>query len=277
MNIHFGNPKSIETIADAVRLYGSKEFESATRSTVPMLALLMHALSLFDEIVERLGFPNEYDLYLEYTVGPFSGRGKPSHTDVMLTAGKDALAIEGKWTEPMYPAIKDWPNKGREKTANQKAVLNGWLIALGERLGKTFDVTDFGEAVYQMVHRAASAAFVGERPRLAYFSFKPSPDKRAARPDDILNKLIDLWNRLGKPAMFPFFLVEIETQPLEAYDPFGCCRRARKRQPRPCVLHCWIPSRCSISATTGFIELAYRRVPLDEATGWLIVLYGEAT
>lgn len=219
MNIHFGNPNPVTTMADALRLYGSREFESARRSTVPMLALLMHDLNLFNEIVKRLGIPNEYDLYLEYTVGPFGGRGKPSHTDVMLKAGRDALAVEGKWTEPMYQTIKDWPKKGKEKTANQKAVLNGWLNRLGEQLDTTFDVADFDEAIYQMVHRAASAASAGERPRLAYFTFKPSPDKQAATPNDIFNKLTDLWNRLGKPATFPFFLVEIETRPLETYEP----------------------------------------------------------
>jgi hypothetical protein len=58
MNLHFGNPTSIKSVADAVPLYGTKEFESATRSTVPMLSLLMHAPDLFNEIVRRLGFPD---------------------------------------------------------------------------------------------------------------------------------------------------------------------------------------------------------------------------
>src|SRR5262249_6317575 len=109
MTIHFGTPSSIKTFADAMPRYGRKEFESATRSTVPMLSLLMHALDLFRDIVRGLRFPEEYDLILEYTVGPFGGRGKTSHTDVMLTSGDESLAIEAKWTEPMYPATKDWP------------------------------------------------------------------------------------------------------------------------------------------------------------------------
>lgn len=219
MTIHFGTPNPIKTIADAVPLYASSEFESATRSTVPMLTLLMHAPDLFNTIVREVGFPSEYDLFLEYTVGPFGGRGKPSHTDVMLKSGQDSLAIEGKWTEPMYAAVKDWPKKGATKTPNQKAVLQGWLNILGKRLGTAFDVCGFDGSVYQMIHRAASAAFVGERPRLAYFLFKPSPDPRAAKPDDILGKLTDLWNLLGKPASFPFHVVEIETKPLEAFEP----------------------------------------------------------
>src|SRR5207248_1054781 len=101
---------------------GRKEFESATRSTVPMLDLLIHSRPVFDTIISEIGIPSQYDLHLEYTVGPFGGRGKASHTDVMLTSGTESLAIEAKWTEPMYEAIKDWPEKGATKTANQQAV-----------------------------------------------------------------------------------------------------------------------------------------------------------
>jgi len=219
VTIHYGTPNPIRSLMDAVPLYPNSEFESATRSTVPMLALLIHAPGVFKQIVKELGFPTEYDLSLEYTVGPFGGRGTPSHTDVMLSSGQDSLAIEGKWTEPMYTTVKEWPKKGLARTTNQTAVLLGWLNVLEKRLGKSFEVEAFGGVVYQMVHRAASAAFVGERPRLAYFVFKPSPDERAATPADVFGKLTDLWHLLGSPTSFPFYLVEIETKPLEAYEP----------------------------------------------------------
>ncbi len=212
VNLHFGTSKTIQSIADAVPLYGRKEFESATRSTVPMLDLLIHSRSVFDRIICEIGFPPQHVLHLEYTVGPFGGRGKASHTDVMLTSGADSLAIEAKWTEPMYETIKDWPEKGVAKTANQQAVLNGWLNELGRRLGKTYAAADFAEAIYQMLHRAASAVVAGERPRLAYFLFKPSPDTRAAKADDIFKQLSRLWNLIGTPAAFPFSAVEIELE-----------------------------------------------------------------
>ena len=186
-----------------------------------MLSLLMHAPDLFNRILREIGFTDEYDLFLEYTVGPFGGRGKPSHTDVMLRSGQDSLAIEGKWTEPMYAAVKDWPKKGITKTKNQRAVLQGWLNVLAMRLGTTFDASHFEGVIYQMIHRAASAAFAGERPRLAYFLFKSSPDSRGARPDEIFDKLTDLWHLLREPANFPFYVVEIETEPLEAYQPLS--------------------------------------------------------
>jgi hypothetical protein len=183
VTLHFGRPDAVKSVADAVPLYGGREFESATRSTVPMLSLLMHAPELFDEIVRQLGFPGDYDLFLEYTVRPPKGRGKASHTDVMLRSGGHALAVEGKWTEPMYESVGKWLKAGRDQP------------------------------------NRTSAAATAVHPHLAYFLFKPSPDDRAARPHDILDKLAALWDRLGRPATFPFSVVEIEANPLDTYEP----------------------------------------------------------
>lgn len=80
MIIRFGSPANVETIAEAVPRYGRKEFESATRSTVPMLSLLRHNSDLFNEIIQQLDFPLEYELILEHTVRPQKGRGKASHS-----------------------------------------------------------------------------------------------------------------------------------------------------------------------------------------------------
>jgi hypothetical protein len=217
MNLHFGTPTSIKSFADAVPLYGTKEFESATRSTVPMLSLLMHAPDLFNEIVRRLDYPYNYDLFLEYTVRPPKGRGKASHTDVMLKSGSHALAIEGKWTEPMYETVAHWLKDGKDQV-NRTLVLEGWLSLLQRRTTKPLRAGDFHPSIYQMVHRAASAATAAV-PTLAYFLFKLSQDDRAAKPDEIFDKLADLWDRLGSPANFPFHVVEIEAKSLDAYEP----------------------------------------------------------
>lgn len=225
MNIHFGKPNKINTIREAVPLYSSNEFDSATRSTIPMLTLLGHFPDLFNKIVREIEFPTNYDMFLEYTVGPFKGRGKPSHTDVMLKSGKDSMAIEVKWTEQIYPDVKDWPKKGATKTQNQKAVLEGWLDALSKRLAKSLDLSHFDNVVYQMIHRAASAAFAGERPRMAYFIFKPSPTSRAAKSEDVFEKLSNFWSLLGKPTIFPFWLVEIEMKTLESYEPLRSLKK----------------------------------------------------
>jgi len=122
-----------------------------------MLSLLMHAPDLFNESVRRLGFPDNYDLFLEYTVRPPKGRGKASHTDVMLRSGTHALGIEGKWTEPMYETVARWLKGGKDQ-ANRATVLEGWLTLLQRRTTKPLQAEDFHPTIYQMVHRAAPVA-----------------------------------------------------------------------------------------------------------------------
>ena len=218
MRIHFGTPEHVSSIRDAIRHYDASEFESPTRSTIPMLSLLHHSPDVFNGIVRKLGIQSDYDAYLEYKAGPFRGNGKPSHTDVMLRSGPDSLAIEAKWTEPMYALVKDWPKRGQAKTENQSAVLQGWIDTLASRLGRNLYADQFGDVVDQMLHRAASAAHTGDHPRLAYFLFKPGGDARTATADEIRAALQRLWDLLEKPSQFPFYAVEIEATPLPCYE-----------------------------------------------------------
>jgi hypothetical protein len=218
MRLQFGNPNSIGSIADAVPLYGGGEFESPTRSTIPLLSLLIHAQEQFEQVITSLGLPANSDLYLEYTVPPQRGRGNASHTDVMLRSGSKSLAIEAKWTEPLSETVAKWLSQG-ESRANKEAVLQGWLELLQRCLGRPFDPQDFKAVNYQMLHRAASAAATGSEPRLAYLLFTPSTDKRTTRPADLYRELGDFWGKLGKPMSFPFAVVEVEIRATTAYRP----------------------------------------------------------
>jgi hypothetical protein len=219
MGMYFGRPDTLRAIASAVPLYGDKEFQSPTRSTIPMLSLLIHDRAKFDEILTCIGFPTNFgELFLEYTVSPQLGRGKASHTDVMLKAGIRSLAIEAKWTEPMYETVRKWLG-GDPAPANKLLVLNGWLKLLNRHAAAPVRGVDCHDLIYQMVHRAASAVRTGQEPSLAYFVFKPSPAKNSATPDQIYRKLSDLWTRLGRPPTFRFHLVEISTTPMPAYSP----------------------------------------------------------
>ncbi len=208
MSLFFGAPNCIQSVADAVPRYGEGEFKSKTRSTVPMLDLLIHTSGVFDSIIREIGFPAQHDLSLEYTVGPFGGRGKASHTDVMLKAGAHALAIEAKWTEPMYDTVQKWFGAGSE---NKRKVRDGWIAQLGQTYSAPFD-----SLIYQMLHRAASAAHAGTKPQLAYFLFKSSAPKSASARA-ITTELERLWNLLGDKK-FPFAVVEIGLQPLAAFE-----------------------------------------------------------
>lgn len=217
MNVQFGNPSSINNFSDAIPLYGVNEFASPTRSTIPLLSLLSHSLGIFNEIVQKLGMPSDFDLFLEYKVKPPKGRGTASHTDVMLKAGLDSLGIEAKWTEPMYETAGKWIKAGKDLT-NREQVLDGWLRLLEGPAGKPLARSDFHASIYQMIHRAASAAASGSSPRLTYFLFEPSPDLKSASSADVLIELRSLWALLGNPVVFPFSVVQITAQPTEAYN-----------------------------------------------------------
>jgi hypothetical protein len=215
--INFGTPHSYGSIAETIPLYGLGEFESPTRSTIPMLSLLIHAPDTFNEIVQLLAMPSAYDLYLEFQVPPPQGQGMASHTDVMLRSGAESLAIEAKWTEPMYPPVGPWLIAGNNPQ-NRVNVLDGWLDLLQQRVTKQLVANEFNDVIYQMLHRAASAASAGNSPRLAYFLFEPSPNGGAATPDAVYEKLSLFWDILGQPMTFPFYLVKIGIKPREAYE-----------------------------------------------------------
>lgn len=216
MTIHFGNPKPVQSVSDAVSLYGVKEFDSPTLSTIPMLSLLIHAPTVFDDVIKRIDFPSNHDRYLEYTVAPQYGRGKASHTDLMLKSGQKGLAIEAKWTESMYPTAGKWLGQGNNKS-NKTKVLSWWLKLLNDRTGQKLTASDVHDVIYQMIHRAASAATF-HRPIVAYFLFKENGKKQGATATAIQKKLSELWVKLGRPKTFPFFVVEIEMTALPPYE-----------------------------------------------------------
>lgn len=218
MRVHFGLPDDSKTISDAIPLYGTKEFESPTRSTIPMLSMLKHAPGAFSEIVAQLDTsPDNYDLYLEYKVRPPKGRGKASHTDVMLLSGDTALAIEAKWTEPMYETVYEWLGSEAPQP-NRQQVLEGWLSLLQRHSATELNPLDFSKCTYQMVHRAASAAAAGSSARMAYLLFKPSANSQTATSETIFSQLNQLWALIGKPQSFPFFVVEVTIEPTAEFE-----------------------------------------------------------
>ena len=226
MRYHYGNPESSTNIGELISLYPRDEFASPTRSTIPLLDLLTHSPKVFERIISELGFPKHSELYLEYKVKPKEGRGKASQTDAMLISDQHSMAIEVKWTEPMYQTVSKWLKseakddwlQNEANDDNRTMVLKGWLkmikppISLEELPGK-----DFLEVAYQMVHRAASAAHAGDLPKMTYLLF--NEPKQAAKTESVLKMLRKFWNLLGCPSTFPFFVVQIEMQAQAAYEP----------------------------------------------------------
>jgi len=226
MNFFFDR-QPLTSLDQAVEQYKEEEFASPTRSTVPLLSFLKHGGAIWKSMLRHLGVPDcSVEAHLEFTVPPPRGRGTASHTDVMLIAGDHAVAIETKWTEPRYDEVGVWLNKGDtvqnrydepKGDPNRRAVLAGWVSLLQPRVNRKLDVDDFHSAVYQMVHRAASACSAGKLPTLMYLQFRPLPDGSPAE-SCMMDDLRYLHSLLGSPPNVPFWLAKVEARPNPAFE-----------------------------------------------------------
>jgi hypothetical protein len=231
MNFYYDRT-DIATTDNALSKYAADEFESSHRSTVPLLSWLKHEQPAVSSLLRDMGMPTGYNLHLEYKVKPPKCRGQASHTDLMVMSGESALAIEAKWTEPRYDTVDKWLKKGT-KPHNRQDVLTGWLSLLQEHAMRELHIEDFSETVYQMVHRAASACKAGKMPRLAYLVFTPSRDKKTAAISKLLNDLTHLWNLLGNPERFPFYLVEVPLSSTPAFEKIAPLPKGHKETVPP--------------------------------------------
>jgi hypothetical protein len=160
--------------------------------------------------------PTDSDLHFEFRLDPPRGKGNPSHTDMMVLSADNALALEIKWSEPRYGTVRDWIQQGRNPD-NRRKVLTGWLELLQSQAVHTLRLEDYSDAVYQMVHRAASACAQSKRLQLAYLQFTPLPDGQKADSEQNYDDPTYLHRLLGHPSGFPFYLIKVEVMPTAAF------------------------------------------------------------
>lgn len=203
--------------------FEARAFASPFRSTVPLVALLMDTWPVFQKILLACRLPEDVDVHFEYRVSSSKGDGRPSQTDAMVLSGSAALAVEAKWTEPRYPTVgtrlkrKAKGKSAEESEENAKNVLNGWLELLQPHATKPLRLEEFSDAVYQVVHRAASACAMSRAPSLAYLHFEPSFRSGAATAEQYRIDLARVHHQLGDPPDFPFHFVEIPIFPTSAF------------------------------------------------------------
>ena len=190
--------------------YSVQEFDSPTRSTIPLLAYWRSPEERLRELTAALGLPlpGRVELNFEHTVYPPRGRGKPSCTDLMVLSTEFVVAIEAKWTEPRYQAVDRWLNG----SANRTEVLRGWCDLLEQRGADPIRERDLRGLPYQMIHRAASACHPHGAARshwLVYLLFETTQRNRSEHLDD-LARLRDL---LGPRSTLEIGLVECSIEP----------------------------------------------------------------
>ena len=157
---------------------------SPRRSTIPLVVYWDHPLARLAPLLRGLGFPETDPVIFsfEHPVPVARGRGKASVTDLMILASSMAIAIEGKYTEPPYPQVKDWLRGATDQ--NRHEVLHGWLDMLAAATSCPLTIGSVGHLRYQLIHRAASACSPKAKNRAVIYQLFD-----AARADDCLKDL----------------------------------------------------------------------------------------
>jgi hypothetical protein len=137
------------------------EFESGTRSTLPLLEYWRDSERALEEMRRNLGVALvDASLKLEHRTPVQGGRGKASHTDLMIDAQDVAVAVEAKFNEPPYETVAEW--SGTAPTSNRQDVLGGWLRLIAAKSGVELSSEQVAPLPYQLIHRAASACAMSQ-------------------------------------------------------------------------------------------------------------------
>ncbi len=224
----FFDSEMVSSFETLLPKFEARAFASPFRSTVPLIAFAKDNWFGFKEFLSACGVSDEVEIHFEFKVNSPKGNGNPSHTDAMVLSATTACAVEAKWTEPRYETVEKRLQRKDDKDPdgdNAKAFVGGWLECLQPFATKPLHLNDFSMAVYQMVHRAASAAAMSRTPRLIYLHFEFAGGARGASTDQYLTDLTCLHNLLGNPTNFPFHLVEVRIKPTSA---FGALEHLKK-------------------------------------------------
>jgi hypothetical protein len=219
------NKTPIDSVDSLLSNFKGKALRSPMRSTVPLLNMALHAESHLASVVGRCGAEPESELRFEYEASSGSGSSRPSQTDLMVLGDSRAVAVEAKWTESPYESVarrllRRTKLRKEDPTAealaldreHQEAEVRAWLAILQPLAFESLTTARMAGIVYQMIHRAASAVATGLSPSLVYLHFDDAETQFGASSKIYKADLARLYQRLGRPASFRFYLA---TQPIE--------------------------------------------------------------
>lgn len=164
-----------------------------TRSTVPLLDYWRDFETRIEALFRELGLESSANsvLSFEFPVPSSEPQNKPSFTDLMYYDNAVAVAIEGKWTEDIDKSVRLWLEAGKERKRRED-VLNHWLGLINSYSAEV-DQTRILDIPYQLVHRTASACFMGKsRTFVVVQIFKPA--EHLARHRHALDCLVEAIN-----------------------------------------------------------------------------------
>ncbi len=207
----------VANVTDLISHFSDGALASPFRSTVPLLALAKDGWSTFERLLSVCGMLGDVSVAFERTVDSPKQGDRPSFTDAMVISETQALAIEAKWTEPRYETVATRLKRNDSSGRDSREYVGGWVELLQPHATTALDLDGFGDMVYQMLHRSASACGVPNRlPRLAYLHFSSMPHRGAALAQ-YKEDLEGFHSLLGSPERFPFFLIDLPLLPTAAF------------------------------------------------------------
>jgi hypothetical protein len=207
--------KPVDNLQDLLSRYPQDEFDSPRRSTVPSLVYWSTPEPRIKDLSIKLDLacPNSCTLDFEYKVPAQKGRGRESHTDLMIYWDEVCIGVEAKYTEPHYPNVKDWLAAG-DQQKNRLDVLDGWC-SLIEGITKTKRNAELLEdATYQAIHRVAS---VCSRPEPNKYVVYQVFDPGAENLQYYITELLKIREIFGGSGILNLCLLFADIQPTDKY------------------------------------------------------------
>lgn len=190
------------------------DLKSPFRSTLLHLAYWAEPEPRLAEFIAAINAPEPADplLTFEYRVPVESGRGNPSHTDLMISSENVAVAVEAKYTEPEYDLVSTWLSAS--PTPNKMSVLEGWLGRISEATGRNLTIETVQDCTYQLIHRTASVCSVDAGTRaVVYHCFGDSDSQGTIYREMLLR----LSNAIQAPDRLKFVLYTTPFVSTESY------------------------------------------------------------
>ena len=230
---HHFDTQAFDDLAGLCSRFTGRRLQSPTRSTVPLLDLVYNSRAEWHRLLKGLTASPDCSVHFEFGVPSPKSGGNASQTDALFSSDTTVYTVEAKWTEP--PDSQNVAKRISESESDggdPRLTVDGWLAHLQPFAAGPLRIDELTDVVYQMIHRAASAAYVAGRrklkPDLVYLHFVPSPDDRSATTEHYVAELTRLHERLGRPNSFPFRVIEM---PLEATRAFDAIKDLDKHSP----------------------------------------------
>jgi len=206
----------VDTLQDLISKYSESEFDSPRRSTVPSLVFWSTPEQRIKDLFIKLdtACPKRCTLDFEYKVPVRKGRGRESHTDLMIYGDDVCIGVEAKYTEPHYPNVKDWLAKGK-KLQNRLNVLDGWCSLIEKVTGSQRDEELIEDVTYQVIHRVAS---VCSRPEPNKYVVYQIFDTSGENLQYYITELLKIREIFGGPGALNLCLLFADIEPTDKYS-----------------------------------------------------------